>query len=148
MNFKDKNVQFFFKHAGFSYDPKTETKTQGRIRCARSLAHAEQTARELDWRFEWSDDWSLGCSHKEFYGADSAYAEREPETCESCLLFDGDRVLASLSCIDDADDNYRRVIQAELALEALHTRNTKLEREANTAGDVPDVPWNGINFRL
>lgn len=129
-------VQFFFSHGGYSYDPKSETKIQARWRCARSLARAKAYARANDWTCEWSDDWDIG-SHVRFYG--EAYSE-EPSTCESCLLRDADgNVLASLGCIDDADANYRRVIEAELASEALSAIDQSLQREATSAGDVPDV---------
>jgi hypothetical protein len=44
-----------------------------------------------------------------------------------CVLKDGDgNVLASLCGITDPDSNYRRVVEAELASEALHN-----ERELN-----------------
>ena len=32
-----KQEQFFYDHAGWSYDPKTETPEQGRERCAKDL---------------------------------------------------------------------------------------------------------------
>lgn len=112
--------QFFFKYAGYSYDPKTQTPKEGRAATARRLAAAEQYCDAHNWRIEWQDDWSLGCSHAEFYGTGSAYDEGEPSTCEIAVLYDADNnILASLGCIDDVDDNYRRVIRAELALEAM-----------------------------
>ena len=40
------SYQFFLKHAGYSYNPKTETLMQGRIRSARALAKAEREARD------------------------------------------------------------------------------------------------------
>ena len=82
------------------------------------LAVAEVLAAR-GWRVVWEDDWDVG-SHRDFYGPDSAYADREPDTCETAALVDesGD-VLASLGCIDDATDEYRRVVAAELAAEAL-----------------------------
>jgi hypothetical protein len=33
-------TRFFYAHAGWAYNPATETKQQGRWRCARELAHA------------------------------------------------------------------------------------------------------------
>jgi hypothetical protein len=108
------NVKFFFDHAGWNYNPKTETKKEGRIRCARSLADAEQLAQSYGLQFRWQDDWAVGDHTREFD------YKSNPSTCESCVCEDGeDNVLASLSCIDDADDNYRRVVEAELALEAI-----------------------------
>jgi hypothetical protein len=131
-------VRFFYSNAGYSYDPKIETRNQGRWRCAREMARAEKYGREHNWQFDWEDDWSIG-SHKDYYGEDSAYSDKEPSTCESCTLVseDGNSVLASLGCIDDASDAYRRVIEAELAVEALHEIETRYQREATSAGDVP-----------
>lgn len=122
---------FFFIHAGYSYDPKKETRKQGRARCASELATAARYARKHDWWYEWEPDWSIG-SHRDFYGADSAYADREPDTCESCILRDSnDNVLGSLGCIDDAAvGGYRRVIEAELALEAMHEAEHKRDQVA------------------
>jgi hypothetical protein len=46
---------FFYEHAVYSYDPKTETAEAGRIRCAKDLAEAEVIGQRLDYQFEW--DW-------------------------------------------------------------------------------------------
>ena len=136
MNFKDKDVAFFYRQAGFGYDPKVETKNQGRIRGARALAEAERMARSFGWEYHWTDDWEIG-SHVKYYGEQSF--PEEPATCECCQLLDaGGVVLESLSCIDDADKNYRRVVEAELALEAISKREERLASEAESAGDVPE----------
>lgn len=120
---------FFFTHAGYSYDAKIETRKQGRMRCAVDLASAERFAQTRDWEFEWESDWSIG-SHQKFYGKDSAYEDSEPGTCESCVLRDSDgNALESLGCIDDADSNYRRVIEAELASEAMYREASEQLRE-------------------
>ena len=112
--------EFFFTHAGFSYDPKRETKDVGRWRCSVALAEAEDVARRAGANFDWEDDWSLGVSHAEFY-SDEAYPSNdgEPDSCESCTLVLDGEVLASLGCIDGADSDYRRVVEAELALEVI-----------------------------
>lgn len=116
--------QFFYEHAGYSYNAQFETAEDGRKRCARELAEAEQYARDNGIVFHWENDWVVG-SHREFFGPDSVYGDTifgnpEPDTCESCTALDKDGyILASLSCIDDADDDYRRVIEAELASEAM-----------------------------
>lgn len=113
---------FFLKHAGYSYDPKVETPKAGRSRCARELAKAERDAKALGYTFHWDDDWYIG-NHRDYYGEDSAYADHEPKTCESCVCRnEAGEVVASLSCIDDATREYRRVMEAELALEALANR--------------------------
>ena len=112
---KQQAYLFFLRHAGYSYDPKTQTKQQGRSECARKLAKAERDARALGYTFEWRDDWGVGNHFKE-YG--EAYANGEPSTCESCLMLDSNgEVVQSLGCIDDATREYRRVVEAELALE-------------------------------
>lgn len=111
--------RFFLANAGYSYsfDPKTETKQAGRARCARRLAKAERDARALGYTFEWEDGWSIG-DHQREYG--ECYADGGPDTCETCLMRDQNgKVVQSLGCIDDATPAYRRVIEAELALEEL-----------------------------
>lgn len=62
MNLREK---FFYNHAGFSYDPKTETPEQGRARCAKLLAKAEEFAIEESIRFEWmpDDEICAACMH-------------------------------------------------------------------------------------
>lgn len=107
---------FFYRNAGFSYDPKTETPRKGKARGARMLAQAERDARALGYSFGWANDWSVGDHSKEF----DCYTNGGPETCESCVMYDaqGNSVQA-LGCIDDATREYRRVIEAELALEQL-----------------------------
>jgi hypothetical protein len=121
--------RFFFDHAGYSYDPKTETKRAGRIRCATTLARAEIEAERRGWFTEWSDDMDeRGCYET---------CDREGEHTHEVLcavLYDGDdsrqngrgRVLASLGGIYDPDKLYARVVAAELAAEAL------AEHEART----------------
>ena len=110
---KQQAYLFFLHHAGYSYDPKTQTKQQGRAACARRLAKAERGARALGYTFEWRDDWSVGDHVKEF----DCYTE-QPSTCETCLMLGSNgKVVRSLGCIDGATREYRRVIEAELALE-------------------------------
>jgi hypothetical protein len=77
---------FFYKHAGYGYNPATETPEEGRLRCATELAEAESVAKARGWQVVWSDDFS------------------------------------------DADDDYRRVISAELASEALYHLQTEAKR--------------------
>lgn len=104
-------IEFFAAHAGFGYDPTVETEEEGKVRCARNLAEAEEWARGR-LHFEWSDDWSIGDHVKEF----DCYDDGGPSTCETCIARDrmGD-VVGSLGCIDDATDEYRRVVEAEIA---------------------------------
>lgn len=102
---------FFYQHAGYSYDPKTETKRQGRIRCAKDYARAEAYAKAAGWRVHWEDE-------QEPWDGDIP----EPDYLFCGLLYnaEGD-ILASLGMIgvNDPNDPYLRVVAAELALEAI-----------------------------
>lgn len=85
----------------------------GSLACAR----AERNRIGLGARVVWHPDWLVG-SHVEEFGRE--VYDREPDECESATLVDADGViLGSLHCIDDADARYRRLIEAELALEYL-----------------------------
>lgn len=109
-----------YEHAGFSVQT-NETTKQGRARSARERAQAEKWARDNGMTFVWEDDWEVGSHVREFDAYDS-----EPETCESCIAYDRDgNVVASLGCIDDATPEYRRVIEAELASEAMHRQHNE-----------------------
>ena len=81
----------------------------------------EESARNLlAWadsiglEFRWADDWAVD-HEREF----DCYDDGGPDTCEYCHAVTADgTVLAALHCIDDATDEYRRVIEVELAEEA------------------------------
>jgi len=108
---------FFLRNAGTSYNPATETRRQGRSRGARDMARAERDARKLGYWFEWRPDWQVG-SHVCEFGTESY--PTEPATCEQCLMLDAEgQVVQSLGCVDDASCEYRRVVEADLALEEL-----------------------------
>lgn len=104
--------RFFYFHADWGYDPAIETLDEGRRRGARELATAEQAAQDR-WEYEWQDE----C--EEWDGDAPA-----PRYLLWCRLYDPQRprvTLASLGMIglNDLNDPYRRVVEAELALEAL-----------------------------
>ena len=103
---------FFYRHAGYGYGP-GETPEQGRKRGAASLAKAEQEATARGWTVEWEEDPE---------GWDSI-GDIDPDDVReilSAVLYDEDHnVLGSLGSIVNPDRNYRRVVEAELALEAL-----------------------------
>jgi hypothetical protein len=99
--------RFFWTHAGYSYG-QGETKASGRRRSAEEMAKAEQDAERMGWTasWEWDDmpwDGDVPAPH---------------EVLGCVLKNDRGEVLASLWGIGDPDKNYRRVIEAELALEA------------------------------
>lgn len=95
--------EFFYENAGYSYDPRVETREKGRRRCAVALARAEAWAREQEVDVVWEADWEGW----------------------SCLLAHPDGRVASLHAIEfgeqGEDDPYRRVVQAELALELMRS---------------------------
>lgn len=103
-------VDFFYKHAGFSY-PVGATKAQaersrraGALRLAQAEAFAEDAGMFVDWVHD--DD-------------DTADGDDGPpnERFAAVLKSETGKVLASLGSIGDPDSNYMRVIEAELALE-------------------------------
>jgi hypothetical protein len=116
---------FFYQNAGYSHDPKAETPEQGRLRCARELAEAEAVAQRLEYAFEWEFDQDADLS----WMSDEEREQEHEVLC--CRIVDPENTrhsLASLCGITDADRNYRRVIEAELAAEAI----ADLDREIET----------------
>lgn len=81
-----------------------------------SLARAVVHATTKGWEWSWEDDpegWPKG-------GVCSCECGAEIKRCEGCVLRDAEgNVLASLWSIWDADADYRRVVEAELAWEAM-----------------------------
>ena len=105
-------AQFFYKHAGWGYTPGKETKAQGQRRGAKLLAEAEAEAARRGWRVKWEDDQLP-------YEIGDAETEMPSEVLTAVLYDENGNVLASLGGIADPDRNYGRVVEAELALEAL-----------------------------
>lgn len=111
-NDREEAVAFFLEHAGWSYNPRTETAEDGRRRGAEDLADAEAWAEsrglEVDWMADNDADTSCACGedHGPAYGA--------------VLRAEDRTALESLwgITLDGWDDPYRRVVAAELALEA------------------------------
>jgi hypothetical protein len=109
---------FFWKHAGYSYNPTAgETPEQGRRACAVALAAAERAGSDAGLSFDWMIDPDV----------DSSDWSDDPEPWRQwvCLCRDMDgAVVASLGAIDFGRDgeplgsDYRRVVEAELASEA------------------------------
>jgi hypothetical protein len=116
-----KPAQFFHAHAGYSWQPEKETQAQGRRRCARALAAAELAGREAGLSFMWSID-----PHTD----SSDWSDERPAwRVWQCVCIDqANRVRASLHGIDFGRDGephgdpYARVVEAELAHEALPSR--------------------------
>ncbi len=116
--------QFFLKHAGYSYDPKKETQIEGRRKCARALAEAERKAYAKGFDFEWELDSMTSAEWLE--DDEDGGKNRKPWNTWACVARDNNgKVIGSLCGIDFGrngepwGDPYRRVVEAELALEAL-----------------------------
>lgn len=119
------SYQFFLRHAGYSYDSKTETPMQGRIRCARGLAKAEHWARDQGYSFQWkidpntdSSDWiadnedgGRNCSPWHTWYCTARNANGQSRASLGGVDFGRDR--------DPWMDPYRRVVEAELASEVM-----------------------------
>lgn len=114
---KAESVRFYFDHAGYSYTSEATRDTE-RMEGARRLAEAAEDAHAAGCSFDWDID----------PYTDSSEWSDDPEPWEQwcCVMRDSDgTVLASLYGIDFGRDGspwsdpYRRVVEAELALEAL-----------------------------
>lgn len=108
-----KAVAFFRKHAGYAVRP-GESKTRAKTRGAQALARAEAEAEARGWTVDWEHD------PEEWQGD----VERPFEVLTAVLRDADGQVLASLGGIGmtgnrKTDRDYGRVIEAELADEAL-----------------------------
>lgn len=128
-------VKFFTAKAGSSYDPKKETEAQGRARGARQLAAAEAWALGQNYSFTWEVDDSADSSD---------FSDEKPAWhLWVCTMRDQHgHPVQSLGGVDfgrDGEpwgDDYRRVVEAELALEQMQTVRP---RNRTTFGFMPKV---------
>ena len=110
---------FFLRNAGTSYKPATQTKRQGQSEGARMLAKAERDAAALGFTFDWDYD-QEGCIGCACGSPDCKCSTGEDHECLSCICRNADgEAVASLGSICEPSREYRRVIEAELALEAM-----------------------------
>lgn len=134
----DDAVAFFYEHAGYSYDPETETPEQGRQRSAELLAAAERDAVKRGYEIVWAVDddpiWD-----------DDVQRETTDYDQYVCSVYDADGVvLASLGSVDfgpgvtPESAPYGRVVAAEVALEAMHADTTERADEIARV-DADDV---------
>lgn len=115
-------VAFFQEHAGWSYNPKTETAEQGKLRGAKALAKAERDAASKGLTFEWTDEGVRGCIGCDCGSDECPCSERTEHECFAVVVYNPDgEVVASLGSVCSPSREYRRVVQAELALEALNS---------------------------
>jgi hypothetical protein len=100
--------EFFREHAGYVVGQNAKG--------ALALAKAEEWARENDVTFDWTDDPEPDLSWCEC--ADGSV--RHEHEVLNCLATGPDDFSASLCGITDADRDYCRVVEAELASELRH----------------------------
>jgi hypothetical protein len=110
-------VRFFAEHAGYVSDPRSHSakRWQGGL----TLARAERALRDSNLRVVWDDDDAADWSFVDTWDEkDRTRWQRSEHVAEWCRIEDEDgNVLTSLCGIVDADNDYRRVVAAELALE-------------------------------
>lgn len=118
---RDASVKFFYDHTGYGYDTKKETPEQGKLRGAELLAKAEQYACDKGLIYQWQDDDCIGGDCGETATCNHPCCQGTPHVCLCCILWSADHseVLGSLGSICEPDENYRRVVEAELALEVM-----------------------------
>lgn len=111
-------AEFFYKHGASSYDPQTEEEV--RREGAARLADAERIARNRGWSCNWEIDPTIDSS--DFDDGPDAWA------LWCVVLRDEDGVvIGSLGGVDFGRDvepwgqPYRRVVEAEIALEAMES---------------------------
>lgn len=121
-------IQFFFEHAGYSTPP-------GRKTVAKQLARAECEASKRGWEGEWDPDEDPDLSWM------TPEERRQPHEvyCVGLRGSPGDLLVAGPICgVVSPDRNYRRVLEAELADEALklHEGRARATKEAKRAHKV------------
>lgn len=116
----DKRYAFFYEHAGWSYDPASETSEQGRERCARELAEAEEQMVRRGWYVRVLDDPDVMDDDVDSIGL---VARGECVNLFVDLHNEQGRRIASIGgvTVPFDDDPYIRVLAAELAAELLAT---------------------------
>lgn len=118
--------EFFYEHAGWSYDPKSETKKQGRQRCAAGLARAEAWARSSGTFYNWERDYETN-GETEWQCSMFKHLST-PGTDPELVGHLGGIDLGTESPVDYRPGHrctYARVVEAELALEAMTLRPAK-----------------------
>ena len=113
----NRSIQFFWDNASYSHIPAIQTREEGHLESAIALAQAELEGCSRGFSFVWAIDPDI--TSADFSDELPPYEQYQ---C-SCLNYRG-QCLASLGGIDFGRDNqpwdqdYRRVVEAELAIEA------------------------------
>lgn len=118
---------FFRAHAGYVVGERASG--------ALKLARAELEASRRSWTVTWESDDYYDLGDHEYWCQEARRAKSESRrpkcrhAVEIAILRDSSgEILACLGGIIDADDEYRRVIDAELALEALAASCVRIPR--------------------
>jgi hypothetical protein len=122
-----KAERFFYTHAGFSWNPKTQTEDEGKRECARLLAAAERWASEEGIAYRWAiDEWANSSDFSD---------DTEPHALWQVVAYHDGDVVGSLGGVDFGDGGdpwqsessaYRRVTEAEIALERVKESGMEL----------------------
>lgn len=104
--------QFFYDNAGYSYDPKTETKVEGRRRCAAALAAAERRLKDGPFFIDYEPDNEPWDGDVPYDGPIWYVGLYSVEGATDSRLLGG---MGMVAC--EEGDPYMRVVAAELALE-------------------------------
>ena len=113
-------AEFFYLNGSWSYQPGEQTPDEGRRECARAAAMAERWASEAGIEFYWSED-NDACAD----AMDDSGDWVQLGQLWRCVAIDSNgQPLSSLGGVDFASgqpwgESYRRVVEAELAHEAM-----------------------------
>lgn len=114
---KDSAIQFFYEHAGYSYDPSKETPEQGRMRCAMELAQAEEWLEKRNGWAEWEEDICPDRSWLEKGDNRPIFACLVYVPCQHCGARGESEYMGGIDLGPfGQDETYQRVVRAELAL--------------------------------
>ena len=119
MNARQRRIVFFQEHGGYCTPP-------GRMVCAKSLADGEEAAESAGAVYTWEYDDDADASFVETWPEKDQreWREKEHECLWVALRGPDGELLSSLSGIFDPDNDYRRVVEAELASEAIDALRT------------------------
>lgn len=146
--------KFFFEHAGYGRNP-DETEAQARTRGAVELAAAEAMARDEGVSFQWSVDADVTSADWIEAGQDGS-RDHNPWETWMCVARDEDgKHIGSLGGVDFGrggspwGDPYRRVVEAELALEHF-CDEVKVARESSESQQVEKrfcATWSELGYK-
>jgi hypothetical protein len=128
--------QFFYDNAEYSWNPATETQEQGRERCARELAAAEQRMKDGPYYVTEEPD-PEGIDWDNGYDGDVWVVQLWKNVDEETY---GDYPLGSLGGVAcDEDSPYLRVVAANLALETIPAEQKEVETQVSHEPDWKEV---------